>query len=499
MRNPFFTIFLLVLFASQTCFLFAEGIEKPAMLNEQFPPLEADKVTANDVARMALLKSLDIQVTKLDYSARKTDIMKEKARYDTQLTAEATYDWEKEQQPTIILGEKTITSRVSARLSKKTAVGLEVDVFHESQRNSTDSAFAALNPNYEAHAGVEVRQPLLRNAFGIIDRSEIQQVRLDVRGFKEEVIDNIEQIVFETREAYWTYVKELRLLAARKEAYTIAEKFYDIVKKQLDTGLSELPDFYASEANLRDRIQNILDAQLASQVSMNDLKLLLSYEEDVIPSEDLKFREVNVSLAEVMKNIIESRRDYKQKLIEIESKGLNVKVNKMRKLPQLDVFATVQTNAFDENLKPTEGEIFGFNHPRYFIGFDLDYPLENREARAGTEKAKFELKQAKLELERLIQEIILEIENVYKELQVSQQKFKQAIKIEELQREKLKEESKQFKVGRSSSKVMIDYQDDLLDAKTDKIEAFIEYEKAKDKVLRTQNKLLEQLDLVVEI
>jgi len=491
-----FSFFILLLFSSSA---FAEFIEEPLIIKEQYPSKDAVELTADDVARFAVLRSLNIQVAQTDFSIKTQDITESLARYDTNLTANAFYEWEEEEQPTVILGNRSITGHLDASLKKKTPFGLEVELFHETQRNSTNSAFSAINPVYESHAGLEIRQALLQNFFGIVDRSEVNLVKLDVSQFREEVLDQIETIVFDSRTAFWSYVETIRFLETQQKGYEFSKDFYEIVKKQLDTGLSELPDFYAAEANLREKIQNILDAQLQVKIAMNELKLQLSYYDELAPKQELTFTDVKVSFDEVMDTAMKYRRDYKQKLIDIESSGIQIKVDRMKKLPQLDGVAIYGSNALDEDLVPEQGEVFGFNHARYYVGFELSYPLENRQAKADEQRSQLELKKAKLELEQLTQQIQVDVENVYKEITISNEKVRQAIKIAELQKKKLEEELKQYRVGRSSSKIIIDYQNDALDAETGKIEAFVEYEIAKDLLLFTQNRLLEALDLTVKL
>lgn len=472
-----------------------EGPERPKILEERISPLEGEAMTALDVARLAMLKSLNVRIAEVDRDAKKTEIMQTESRYDTQLKTVASYDWQEEQQPTIILGEKTITSLVNANITKKTPFGLEAGFFHENQRNSTGSSFQALNPSFELHAGFKLKQPLIQNAFGFIDRSEVKIVKLDVSRFNEAVLDRIEETIFQTRNAYWDYVKEIRLFQVSEEAYRAAKNFYDIIREQSESGLSEPPDVFGAEANVRERIQDLLETHLKAKLAMNRLKFTLSHLEDIAPSEELAFKEIEISFTDMMDQAMKHRRDYKQKLIEIQSRGLEVKVNRMKLLPKADFLGTFGSNALDQSLEDAQGEIFGAHHEKMFLGFELTHPLESREARAKTRRSDLDLKKSKLELSQLVQKIQFEIEDIYKELTIQKDIVAEAIKIEALQSEKLKAEVKQFRVGRSSSKTMIDYQEDLIGAEEGKIEALVAYEKLKDKMLRAENRLLEALGL----
>ena len=67
----------------------------------------------------------------------------------------------------------------------------------------------------------------------------------------------------------------------------------------------------------------------------------------------------------------------------------------------------------------------------------------------------------------------------------------QTAAVESLQKQKLEEEEKQFKRGRSTSKTIIDYQEDVIEAENSRIVAALDYHKAIERFYRVQNKLLE--------
>ena len=472
--------------------------EKPAILNQDIPGLQGRALTADEVARLAMLKSLDIKIAKLGYEAKETDILDVKSQFDINLEANASYEQVREEQPSIVIGDRSITGRADVKITKKTALGLETEIFYQNQRNSTNSSFASLNPNYESHAGITLRQPLLKNAFGVIDRSQVKIVKLDVSQFREETLDLIAQSIFDAREAYWNYLEEAALFEVREKGYQIAKDFLEVTHNQLQTGASEKQDFYAAEANLRRRLQELLRAHLEAKIAMNRLKLLLSDLSDVLPSEELKLSVINASLEDVVTEAMTRRRDYKRKKMNLESKGVELRMNRMKRWPDLDAIGTYGNNSLDRDHKNTQGELFGFNHPTYFLGFELKFPLQNRSARAAARRSNAEKQKAIFELEKLEQQILLEAEDVFKELLITQEIALQARDIEALESQKLEEEMKLFKVGRSSSKTVIDFQDDLLAAQTSKTEAFVAYEKVKDKLLLTQNKLLDSLGLVAK-
>jgi len=472
--------------------------ERPAALAADAAPLKGSSVNAHDVARLALLEGLNIKISDLDLSAKEMEETATKTRYDTTFAAEGAYTWEEEQQPSIVLGERNIVGLGKAGLSKQFPLGLEAELYYEAKRNSSTSSFSSFNPNYESHSGLRVRQPLAKNFLGLIDRSEVERVRLDISRFQEETLARVEQFVFEARQAYWDYLRDVKLFRLVDENLSLSQQFFDVTRNNLETGLAEEQDLYAVEANVRNRINDLLTAQLNAQLSMNKLKLSLYHQQDLIPVKGEALPDDPVTLEGLMLDALETRRDYRAKLLTLESQGIAVKVQKMNRLPDFDLIAEVGSNALDRDHKNAQGEIFGFNHNRYFLGFELSIPLENRTARADYKIARIDEERITLELEHLAYRIQLEIEDAYRELLTHREQVEQARAVEALQRKKLQAEEKQFRVGRSSSKTMIDYQEDSLLAQITALRSQIAYEKAKDNLLFAQHQLLQKLGLTFD-
>lgn len=472
--------------------------ERPFLLEEPIADRNGWPLSADSAARYALLKSLQIRIAQTELAARQMDLVAEKAKYDTTVELSATYEHEREEQPSRVFGDRTLTGRLEGDVAKKLPLGTTIETFYQNQRNSSNSAFATLSRNYESHAGITLRQSLLENAFGRIDRAQVNLVRLDISQFEEKTLEKIEKAVFEARQAYWDYARDVASLEAEKQAYELAREFYEITRDQLETGQAEEADYYAALANVARRTKDVLTAHLNAKMAMNRLKLILAYPGDILPTQMPQRRPLKVTLDDLLHQAMAHRRDYHAKVLELEAKGMEVRVAKNRLLPALTATATAASNALDRDMWNTQGEIWGMNHPTYFLGFELSFPWENRSARAARTKAELEEERARLELRDLQHQIYTEVSDAYQGLLTAHAIAVQAEKMEELEREKLAAEMRLFRVGQSMSKTIIDYQQDLVEAQKAKIAALADYEKARDKIFFVQHRLLEALGLTVE-
>lgn len=469
--------------------------EEPVSRENNFTELTGLPVTISEISEIAFERSLQAEILRMSLKIKETELQEALGRYDLRLKSLASYDWIEEQQPIVVMGEKTITGLWNFSAAKKTSLGTELELYHENQRNSTSSSFTSLQPNYESHMGLRLRQPILNNGFGYGDRGDIRLIRMSIERMSLETASRVEDLVAQARELYWDLLRASLLFQADTEGRAIARKFLTITRDQIDTGIAEDGDLYAAEANFKTKSQDALRTRLSFVLLNNELKLLLSQRTDFLPSDKAVLQAESGNLDALKTEAKSLRRDLKRKQNEFEAARIAVKAAQVNLLPHLDLVGTVGSNALDRDQENPQGELFGFNHMTYFGGAEFSLPVENREARALLKRSRASRDKITLEIRHLEDVIDLHIESVYAELLTLAVIAEESAAIEELQRKKLAFEQEQFKNGRSSSKTVIDYQDDFIQSQKRRVSAFIEYLKAKDRLKLAQNSLLQSLNL----
>ena len=82
-----------------------------------------------------------------------------------------------------------------------------------------------------------------------------------------------------------------------------------------------------------------------------------------------------------------------------------------------------------------------------------------------------------------------------RDLQVAETSYATLLKLVNIQTEKLKKETKKYETGRSTAKVIIDYQDDLLDTQNLLSKEFGSLQRARVELEFVKNTLLEFLGM----
>jgi len=467
--------------------LFTEGLTAESRLFNTGESLNLDEIT-----KLALTRNLDIGMLQLQNQGEGFEIDVSKSIYDSRFNMFAEHVHDREQTPNIVLGDRQVHGIAGFSIEKTLPTGTWVKVEGATERNSTNSAFVTLSRYYDSHGSLEFNQPLLKNAFGYINRKRVQQVKINVKRFDYQTLDGIEDLLYGIRLQYWDLKFAFENLRARMKALRKAQDFFQITHDKLDVGLTEKPDLFAAEANVRTRVLEVWEAENEVKSKSENMRILLNLPEVplVYPSEELTFKPVEIDVNKALQEAYENRRDLKQLEMALESQTIEKKIRSNERLPDFSFEGGYTSNGLDRKMSNSQGEVFGFEHPRYYSGFHFSASLENREARGRFSQAEIEHKRLEKETQKLKLNIRRQVEDSHRGLLLAAERVRQTENITALQFKKNFEEERNFNRGRSSSKTIIDFQDDLIEAEINNIRALMMYNRALEDFYRSTHGLI---------
>jgi outer membrane protein TolC len=193
------------------------------------------------------------------------------------------------------------------------------------------------------------------------------------------------------------------------------------------------------------------------------------------PQDSLRLYGPKVDFYESLKVAIENRKDYKKAKNEIEKKGLSLSIKKNSLWPEIDLEASFARNGLAQKYKDAFQDVFKEDNPEIFVGVTIKVPLENRLAKGQYNKAKLQKARAIVELKKTERSILTEINDLVTRVNIQTGRVLTQRRVLSLQERKLNAEDKRFKFGRSSSDILIRYQEDLLNAKLAYARALFKY------------------------
>jgi outer membrane protein TolC len=107
------------------------------------------------------------------------------------------------------------------------------------------------------------------------------------------------------------------------------------------------------------------------------------------------------------------------------------------------------------------GQVFARNFPNYSVGLQLSIPLRNRNAQANYATAAVNLRQNELSVQRLMNQIHVDVQNAWITVEQARAQYAAAVKSRILQQQTLDAEQKKYAVGASTPFLVIQAQRDL--------------------------------------
>ncbi len=455
----------------------------------------ADKelvLSLEDVSRLAVTESLGIHILEYSYLSQAEEPVKSRAIYDTVLTADETYKYDETPSLSIFGASVTEGTKLNAGVKKLLPTGTEVGFTASGERQKANSTFVTQDPSFTTSGTLTLKQNVLKNFLGASDSIGIKKIEIDTERFNYETLSNIESTMFDIRSQYWKVLEAGQALVNEKKALEDANELHEISKDKLKLGLLEQPDYYASLSNVKKKEIAVLIGENRVIDRENELKVLLSIplKAVIIFKETPWVAEPNYDLNDVMKQAMSERFDRKSALLELEKQGLEVRMRWFELWPRVDVEASLTTNGLGGALRKSIRQASQMDYPTYTVGFSAEYPLENRAALSQYRQARFDKERAILALDQTEKVIEKEVDEAFRELELSYERYERRKKIEELEKQKLDEETARFEMGRSSSDLVIEYQNQLLIAGIARIQAYVNLRISEDALKKASSQLL---------
>lgn len=194
------------------------------------------------------------------------------------------------------------------------------------------------------------------------------------------------------------------------------------------------------------------------------------------------------------------RPDFLQANLDLEQQGIVIKINRNELYPQVDLKVGGGYAGSSPGFSGVLGDIEQREQPFYYFGGQLTYPLGNRSARNSYRASKAEYAVRQLALKKLEQDIMVEIDNAIKLAQANYERVGATRKAREYAEAALAAEQKKLESGKSTSFFVLQLQRDLTAARSDEIQALVQYKRSLALLAQSEGATFErhQIDLEVK-
>jgi outer membrane protein len=225
-----------------------------------------------------------------------------------------------------------------------------------------------------------------------------------------------------------------------------------------------------------------------------------------------------IDLERSLRTALEDRPELIAARLNVNGAGLQRKVAENQLLPRLNfggglgvngLAGTDQQVVFNGTTIPVNPAVVGgYGHAlgllpdgRFYswsAGATVEVPIDNAQAKADYSKANIALEQSSLSLRQLQEAVTLEIKQAVSNLQTDLKSIDATRIARELAEENLRNQKARYDVGLSTTKDLLDYQDQLTQARFREINALTRYNTDLAEMRRVEGTLLSARNVLIE-
>ena len=440
-------------------------------------PAAAAELTLQECITRALDKNFQLQIQGTVAASAVENLSIFESAYDPSFTLIASKSaHQADQASTTLLGTRSENLSTRIGVSQKITTGAIVNISSLLNRNATNNTFATLNPAYNADVTLSVKQPLLKNAGSAVNKLGIRRAEIALTVAELNYKGSVLQLVSDTEVAYYNLVFAREQLKVRRLSLELAEKLYEENRTKKDTGVATDLDVLQSEVGVAIARRTVLLAQQqVSDSQDNLLNIIGQFEFDSVLGD--------VSLPATTKLQPDFQRSYElarasfpsylAALSSLEEFEFALVAAKRNRLPSLDLGGAVGYNARDSSASSAFDRLPDGDGYSWQIDLSLNIPWGLRAEKAEYQTALNALQRQKLRLRQIDQSLTVQVRNTVRSVETNLESVTISAQATSLSEKQYELEKARFDAGLSTSRRVLEAQDDLETARVAELQSHV--------------------------
>jgi outer membrane protein len=414
--------------------------------------------------------------------------------------------------------------------------GTNLGVGFTNSRVTSNNPFTIVSPNLTSGFKFQLTQHLLQG-FGFSPNNRIIRITKNNReltdvAFRLQIITTVDQI----ENLYWNLVFAYENVRVQQEALAFAQKTLSDNQKQVEIGSLAPIEVVRAQNTVAADQENLIQAQTNLDLQQLLMKNALSRtlqdptlaNAEVIPTTTMALpqQEPVVPTEDLINEAMQHRAELTESRIDLKNREITETSLKNALLPSLDFYAYYGGSGLGGAQNPgyiclspgaagsgfcqgsngaipsvsygsTLSKLVDSTAPDKGAGFTLSIPIRNRQAQALQVRSELEYRQAQMRYQQLENQVRIEVRNAQFAVTQNNGAVKAAQAAVELAKQSLDAEQKKFRLGASTSTLVLQNQSALATAESNLVSAEAAYEKAQIELDRATGLLLEHTGIVM--
>ncbi len=469
------------------------------------------QLTLQEAARQTVLHNRDIQRSSYDPARALEDLTAARSVYDSTLFQSANLSHTDRPIESILDNGDADRSELledrwdfQAGVKKLLPTGSTVSVFMETGHLDSSSELVIPNPQYTSRLTAQLRQALLKEIGDRSNRAKIKLADLFVDRSNEEFRQNLADILESLAKTYWQLSYDLGYEEIRRQALAMAEDVHRRESARMQQGLANPADVDRALAKVQSRRIDLNQASHQATATARQLLLLMGLPDagpadsaGIRPSEEPLSSPLFLDPAETLEMALRNRPELILAHNEVEAATVRKNLARHRLLPRLDAKASYTLNSLGQSFERALDDTYVSDDASWLVGIEFEYPLGNRKAASEYRKAIYEEKQAAIEVDKVRDLIGLEINLALADLDRIAREIEISTSVQETLGQVVDRTRTRFELGQMTSEELLQFEDLLTDARTDRLKTVINYNLKLLALRKAQGTLLDEFGITL--
>ncbi|QYM80670.1 TolC family protein [Horticoccus luteus] len=422
-------------------------------------------LTLQQAIAQALRQNRTIKVQAYDPAISRANVLTAYGRFDPALTFRRSYSEDNVPfSANPVVNQLTKTDDYSLTLDGLSPIGTQYSLGASAENlRGTFNGFA---DNYVTFGGLTVTQPLLRGfGFGA-NLYDLRVARAD-RGiadwtFRQTVIDTITSVIY----AYNNLINAQQQLRVAQRSRELAAQLVGENEKRFQVGSMSASDVTEARARTATREEAVIVAEQGVRDSDNALRRLIGEKDfplngPLLTVETPDVPAITVDPVADYRRALDLRPDYRSSQLGVAKRAANRSYARNQLLPRVDFVGSYGYNGLDPSFAASRHMVADRDRVSYSAGVVVSVPLTFADGRGRARAARLQLAQAEADLDRLEQDIALNIAHAAADIDTSRRRVAANQTAYDLAKQALDAELKKLRAGQSSTFFVLNLQEEL--------------------------------------
>lgn len=380
-----------------------------------------------------------------------------------------------------------------AAIAGNTLLGTEARLGFHNERLVNPTPFRALDPSVDSSLTLSVSQPLLRYFWGRPDKARRRRARSRVAAAAADLRAAHEFAAGRAAAAYLELWYAGRQEAIRVAGVEDARRLLEKYEEKRRYGLVEASDLLQAKASLEAQEIELELARSEARRAATALAAALQKLGGALPPLEAPGPLPDPPAEE--EGAVEARSDLASIRAQRESLEWAARVENLDTLPELTASVSYGVAGLNTDYRPSWSDLGTFDHAVKTAGLAVRVPFFFKKERLTRRGAALRLEGAKAEEARLLTEARRQSRDSRERWRLARRRAEAHRKLLDLEKRKFAAEEENFRRGRSSTDLLLRFQQDIRRAESQLLRAEVDEVQARLEAARAGGTLLEVLGL----